>query len=232
MIVCLITLLGVWNLDFFRLIFPHVCISTSTKAINILLFDYIIALYPLILTAFILAGIEIYDKYSHLITSVPLKMVCCKTNWNPKETILKTCATFLLLSYSKFLFVSVNLLLAVRSYNCKGESVPAATVLFYDPTIKFLHLEHIPYIILAAFILIVFVLLPPLLLLLYPTRCFRACLRSMGLKRWDILHLVMDIFQGWWMEHAQTTSTLTTDLSLLSIYFSEYCLLLYLSALY
>ena len=43
-IVCLITLLGVCNLDFFRLIFPHVCISTSTKAINILLFDYIIAL--------------------------------------------------------------------------------------------------------------------------------------------------------------------------------------------
>ena len=110
------------------------------------------------------------------------------------------CATFLLLSYSKFVFVSVNFLLAVRSYNGKGESVPAATVLFYDPTVKFLHSEHIPYVILAAFVLIVFVLLPPLFLLLYPTRYFRACLRSMGLKRWDILHLVMDIFQGWFKD--------------------------------
>ena len=61
-----LTLFGVWNLDFFCLIFPHVCVSTSIKAVDILLFDYIIALYPLILTAFILAGIELYDRYSHL----------------------------------------------------------------------------------------------------------------------------------------------------------------------
>ena len=156
-------------------------------------------------------------------------MACWKTNWNPKETIIKTCATFLPISYSKFFFfVSVNLLLAVHSYNCKDESVPEATVLFYDPSIKFLYSEHIPYVILAVFVLIVFVLLPPLFLLVYPTRCFRACLRSMGgiFCTW-LSTFFKDVLR---MEYAQTTGTLTTDLSLLSMYFSESCLLLCSSA--
>ena len=176
-----LTLFGVWNLDFFRLILPPVCINTSIKAINILLFDYIIAFYPLVLTIFILVGIELNDRNFQIVTclSIRLKVVCCRPNWNPKETILKTCATFLL-SYSKFLFVSINLILAVPIYNCRHES---STVLLYDPTIRFLHLEHIPYVILAVFVIVVIVvvvLLPPVLLLLYPTRCFRTCLRSMG----------------------------------------------------
>ena len=203
-VTCCLTLLGVWNLDFFRLILPPMCVSTSTKAITLLLFDYVIAFYPLLLTIFILVGIEVYDRYSQTIScsSTPLKMICCKANWNPKETILKTCATFLLLSYSKFLFVSIRLLLAVDSYivNCRDESIPASTNLLYDPTIRFLGSEHIPYVILASSITVIFVLLPPLLLLLYPSRIFRACLKFMGFKRWDILHLVMDIFQGWFKD--------------------------------
>ena len=65
-----------------------------------------------------------------------IKVDWCKTNWNPKETIFKTqCATFLLLSYSKSLFVSsyLNLLLAVPVYNSKYESVPVSTILLYNP---------------------------------------------------------------------------------------------------
>ena len=113
-------------------------------------------------------GVELNDRKFQIITclSVPLKVICHKANWNPKEKILKTCATFLLLSYSKFLFVSINLLLAVPIYNCRDE---LSTVLLHDPTIRFFHLEHIPYIILAVFVIIVFVLLPPLLLILYPS---------------------------------------------------------------
>ena len=201
-VILYLTLFGTWNLDFFRLILPPVCVSISLKTVYVLLFDYVIALYPLFLTVFMLVGIELYDRNCSIAIclSIPLKKICLKGSWNPKETILKTCATFLLLSYSKFLFVSANLLLAVPIYNCRNGLDPASTVLLYDPTIRFLHSEHIPYVILAFFIIIIFVLLPPLLLLLYPTRCFRAYLGFMGFKRWDILHLVMDIFQGWFKD--------------------------------
>ena len=125
-------------------------------------------------------------------------MIWRKANWNPKETVLKTCVTLLFLSYSKFLFVSINLLLAVPVYDCRNESVPVSTVLLYDPSIRFLHSEHIPYVIISVFVIIVFVLLPACLILVSLSyKVFSVFLRSMGFKRWDILHMVMDIFQGW-----------------------------------
>ena len=200
-----LTLFGIWNLDFFRLVLPPVCVSTFIKAIDILLFDYIIAFFPLLITIFVLVGIELYDRNCRVAVclSAPLKLLCRKRNWNPKKAILKTCATFLLLSYSKILFVSINLIFAVPLYDCRGSSISGNTVLLFDPSVTFFHSNHIPYVVLALSIIAVFVVLPPLLLLLYPTRVFRACLRFMGFRRWDILHLVMDVFQGWFKDKTE-----------------------------
>ena len=199
-----LTLFGIWNLDFFRLVLPPVCVSTFIKAIDILLFDYIIAFFPLLITIFVLVGIELYDRNCCVAVclSTPLKLLCRNRNWNPKKAILKTCATFLLLSYSKILFVSINLIFAVPLHNCSSTS-SSNTLLLYDPSIRFLHSNHIPYVVLALSIIAVFVVLPPLLLLLYPTRVFRACLRFIGFRRWDILHLVMDVFQGWFKDKTE-----------------------------
>ena len=60
----LITILDIWNLEFFRMIIPPLCINASFKAINTLLFDYIIAVYPLIFTAFIYLCIEAQQNHS------------------------------------------------------------------------------------------------------------------------------------------------------------------------
>ena len=165
-----LTLVGALNLDFFRFLVPPLCISPSLKSINILVFDYIIAVYHIIVTAVIYVGIELYDRNCWIIVhlSAPLRLFWCR-NWRPKETILSTCATFLLLSYSKFLFVSISSLFNIRAHDCKGEVIPNSSVLLYDPSVRFLHSEHIPYIILALSVIVIFVLLPPLLLLLYPT---------------------------------------------------------------
>lgn len=126
------------------------------------------------------------------------KSICAA--WNPKTTILSTFATFFLLSYSKFLFVSIGLLLAVVSYNSKGETVSNSAVLLYDPTIRYFHSEHIPYAVLALSVLLIFVLLPCLFLLLYPTQLFRKFLSLLGFRKWGILNHVMDIFQGWYKD--------------------------------
>ena len=176
------------------------------KSVHILLFDYILAVYPIIVTAVIYVAIELHDRNCRIIVvlSAPLKLIWCR-NWRPKETILNTCATFLLLAYSKFLFVSISLLFHINTHNCKGEVISNSSVLLYDPSVSFLHSEHIPYVILALSIVIIFVLLPPLLLLFYPTRPFRKCLTCCGFRRWDILHLVMDVFQGWYKDGTEGT---------------------------
>ena len=204
--VLLLTIFGVLNLDFLRFVISPLCISASLKSITVLLFDYIIALYPIFLTALLYICIELHDRNYKLIICLvyPFKYLWHR-NWNPKETILNTCTSFLLLSYSKFLFVSCSLLLSVKIYNCNSKIISNHTVLFYDPAVTFLDSEHIPYAILALLIIVIFVILPPLLLLLYPTRLFRKCLSCCGFQRWDILHLIMDIFQGWYKDGTEGT---------------------------
>ena len=201
-----LTLIGVLNLDFFRFVIPPLCISPSLKPVHTLLLDYIIAVYPILVTAAIYVAIELYDRNCRIIVliSSPFRLFWCR-NWKPKETILCTCATFLLLSYSKFLFVSFSLLFNVSTYVCSGEVTSDSSVLLYDPSIKFLSSEHVPYVILALSTIIIFVLPPPLLLLLYPTKLFRKFLSYCGFRRWDILHLVMDVFQGWYKDGTEGT---------------------------
>ena len=55
----ILTFIGVLNLDFFHFFVPLLCISTSFKSINTLLFNYVIAFHPLILTVFLYLGIEL-----------------------------------------------------------------------------------------------------------------------------------------------------------------------------
>ena len=78
-------------------------------------------------------------------------------------------------------------------------------MLFYDPSVRLFHSEHIPYAVLALSVIVIFVLVPPLLLLLYPTRLFRKCLNCCGFQRWDILHLIADVFQGWYKDGTEGT---------------------------
>ena len=204
----IITILGFSNLDFFYVTFPPLCISSSFKAINSLLFEYVIAIYPMFFTVFIYMCIELHDRNWRLVVFLCLPIRRCFGKfhtWDPKKTILNTFATFFLLSYSKFLFTSISLFLVTQSYNSTGATIPDSAVLLYDPSVRFFHSEHIPYVAIAMFILLIFVILPPLLLLFYPTRLFRKGLTLFGFRRWDILHNIMDIFQGWYKDGTEGT---------------------------
>ena len=208
-IVALITFLGVTNLDFFRLVIPPLCISTSLTAINTLFLDCIIALYPIFITVLVYVLIELHDRNCKVVTivSMPLRKLYhyFHGRWDPKQSILSTFATFLLLSYSKLLFVSCNFLFTVQSYNSTGDLIPDSTVLLYDPSIPFFQSQHTPYIIISLSVTTTFILFPPLLLLLYPTRHFRRLFTCCGFRRWDILHMIMDTFQGWYKDGTEGT---------------------------
>ena len=107
--VIIITILGLSNLDFLRLIIPPLCISSSLKAIDTLFFDYIVALYPILMTMLVYALIELHDHNCRIVIvlSLPLQKLnhYFHGRWNPKQSILSTLATFLLLSYSKLLLM-------------------------------------------------------------------------------------------------------------------------------
>ena len=58
----LTTFYAIWNLDFFQFFIPSFCISSDMSTLHTLSLDYVVAIYPLLLTAIIYFCIEMYDS--------------------------------------------------------------------------------------------------------------------------------------------------------------------------
>ena len=116
-----------------------------------------------------------------------------RRRWDTKASLIDVFATFLVLSYSKLLFVSTFLFKGTEIYNADGELV--SYVLRVDATVKFLSKEHFPFVIASCFI-ISFMFLPPLLLIFYPCKVFNRCLNCCHKRRWHALHTFVEVFQG------------------------------------
>ena len=81
-----------------------------------------------------------------------------------------------------------------KLYDKTGQHV--STVLFYDGTVEYLgSTYHKCLFILAIVVLIVFVFLPPLLLLLFSWQMFQTLLTKLRLNRPELI-ILMDCFQG------------------------------------
>ena len=195
----LLSFYGIWNLDFFQYFIPVFCISSDMSTLHTLALEYVVAVYPLLLTLVIYVCVEMYDRGVRVVVCVWRPFRVCFTRfrrrWNPKGSVINTFATFLLLSYSKLLTVSYQLLDASTLYNITGKTVGPA-VLYYNASIEYFSKEHLPFAVPALCVLLVFVIFPLLLLLLYPMRSFQRCLGYCTRIRWQFLHTFADAFQG------------------------------------
>ena len=103
----------------------------------------------------------------------------------------------MILSNTKFLIVSFDLLAPVKTYRF---ITPNHTKVFwrllYDSTTVYLGQSHIPYAALALLILFVFVLIPILLLLFYPMVLFQKILNRLPYRFQIYLDTFVDLFQG------------------------------------
>lgn len=193
---CLLTVYGMWNLDFIRYLMPPMCISAKMKAINTLLFDLIIALYPFILTGLLIMCVQVHNKNNNIFSFIlrPLGRIV-RREWNPVDSAVSTFTFFLVLGYSKILFTCLKFLSRVSMHYKNGTTV-SESVLYYDPSITYLSLKHIPYIIISILTLTTFIAIPPLLLVLYPIKRFRKCLNCSGSQRSESLGKIIAAFQG------------------------------------
>ena len=198
-VLALLTFYGIWNLDFFQYFIPLFCISNDMTTLHVLALEYIVAVYPLLLTLVIYICVEMYDRGVRVVVFVWRPFHVCfarfRRRWNPKGSVINTFATFLLLSYSKVLTVSYKLLDTNTLYSKTGKAfVPV--VLYYNASIEYFSRQHLPFALPAISVLLVFVLFPLLLLLLYPMRSFQRCLGYCTRIRWQFLHTFADAFQG------------------------------------
>ena len=189
---------SVWSLDFFRIFYARdICLHKSMRIIHVLALQYIPALYPLCLVIFSYILIELHARNCRPVVWLwkPFCFLCVRfrRNWEAKTSIIDAFATFLVLSYTKILVVSISLVTPSEVYIRDGSSV--GKILNYDPSVDFFQGDHLPYAILALVILVTIGAIPPLLLLLYPSHTFQRFLSFFKLQSHG-LQAFVDAFQG------------------------------------
>ena len=120
--------------------------------------------------------------------------MCIRQEWDIRGSLVQAFATFLVLSYVKILYVSFDLLIPVYLKTVDGSTLNQ-TYLFNAGDLVYFGSEHLPFGILAVFMLTVFNILPMVLLFLYPCGWFRKCLSCCGASN-HVLHTFMEAFQG------------------------------------
>ena len=194
---------GIWNLDFFRYLLPPFCVNDQISPLHVVALEYVVAFYPLLLTLLAYICIQLHARDCRVI--VCLCKVFCKCfnscrhrwgrQWDPFASLVHTFAAFLLLSYSKILIVSLQLLRYTELYVPTGGVLDPPRRVHHDPSLEWFGDRHLPFAVSAIFVLCIFVFLPAIFLLLYPMRIFQKCLGCCG-RRWLALHAFADVFQG------------------------------------
>ena len=163
-----IVVYDIWNLNFFRPFLPKFCLSSDISTLQLLSLGYITAFYPIILTALSFSLWWLYGRGIQPVVCIFRPLHYCfarfRRIWNLQRSIIHAFATFLLLSYTKFTLVSFILLTPTPIVNDQGEPVGPGVV-YYDGTIDYLSSNHIPYVVAAVIFLLIFVALPPVILI-------------------------------------------------------------------
>ena len=108
-------------------------------------------------------------------------------------SVLDSFATLFLLSHVKILSVTSGLLLSTKIYQLGSNKTLFG--FYYSPSVSYFGKHHLPYAILAITIFTLFVIIPFIILLLYPCRFFQKFLSLFPIN-WHFLHAFVDSFQG------------------------------------
>ena len=185
---------GMWNLDFFRSLIPPICLPLNT--LQVIALDYLVAVYPLLLLVCVYVLVTAHDRGCRLVVRLWRPFLWCsariRQQWNVRHSIIDAFATFLLLSYLKFVNISIDLFMPTTLFTENGSQV--GSYLYYDATIEFMSSHHMPYAVLALAGLIVGVMFP-LLLFVYPMKLFQILLNKCHLNSTG-LKILMQCFQG------------------------------------
>ena len=115
---------GTWTTS---VISSSFCVSQDLKNIHVLALQYVSAFYPLLLITLTYACVELHGHNFRPIVWLwkPFHRCCvnARRRWDTKASLIDVFATFLLLSYSKFLYVSLYLLDETVIHNADGEHV-------------------------------------------------------------------------------------------------------------
>lgn len=189
----LVTLYGIWNLDFFRSLYKPFCMSPNMSVLAAISLDYAVALYPLFLICLSYIILSLGEKYKSVLCCwIPFYQLIyrCYQACDVRNSIIDAFATVVILSYVKILNTSFELLLHVKLFDKDNHF--KETVVFYSGDLKYFGKQHLPYAILALMMALIFNVFPLVLLTVYPCQCFHKCLNF--IKQGAGVHNILDDF--------------------------------------
>ena len=192
------SIIGIWNLDFFVTVYKPFCLSPNMTVVQAIALNYIIALYPLLLLITALVLVRLHSRNVRFVVTLwkPFRAVLRPflRNLDIQASLIESFATLFFLSTMKIQSVSVDLLAPTPLYYVDGKK-SEKLYLYLAGDVEMFGKEHCFYGIIAVFFIVTFLLLPALLLFLYPSRFFQRLLNrikcnSLALKTF------MDVYQG------------------------------------
>ena len=164
-------LLGFLNLDFFRLNELSFCLWSGATVLDNLAFRYVTTLFAiLLLVVFVFIVKQSSSAPGRVLTErfkYVGKLKIGAGQWQfSNQAIVHGISTFLILSYSQYTSISIQILSHLPLYGEGGINV--GSVVRLQGSVESFGPDHLPYAIPALLVLIFFSLPPPLLLISYP----------------------------------------------------------------
>ena len=170
-----LTLSAFWNLSFLKPVIPPFCISDKLTGIHTLLLSFAAVIYPILFITIICVLIELHArKYSLFrILWKPFQIILSKANITPLNTnaVIHAFATFVLVSSTANVYI-LTVMTRIFNVHTSIDGKVYSKRLYSDPTISYSSQQYLLYLLLPVVISFLLVLVPSLLLCVYPTRVY------------------------------------------------------------
>ena len=196
------TMIDVWSLDFFRHIIPPFCVDERLTNIHVLLIELLPPLYLLLLILLTYMCIELHARNFYVVVKLwkPFNRCVAKVrrSYDPKASIFNAFSASILLSCCNISFICYNLVYSIeieQFFFNSSEPLPIEYQLSYYEPDKPIKQQMVYFVPLFALTLLL-VVIPILVLLLYPVRLFRKFILFICCKDLRCVQSFVDTFQG------------------------------------
>ena len=167
---------GLFYLDGFRYISPPLCLSSLLQPIHVVLLGYITVFYPLFLIFLTWVCVKLHDHNVRLIVWLWRPFHKCfvrlRKRWDTKTDLIDVFITFFILSYYKLVYLAsafLNKKIMIK-IDQSGSQSTTSILGDLDPDMPYLSKTYIGLAAFSILVLLIFNILPPLMLILFPTR--------------------------------------------------------------
>ena len=187
---------GLWNLDVLRVFYPQMCISPHMTTLQVIFLEYAIGLHPLFLLGVTFVLVRLYHRGCRIVFYICRPLCAClahlRRGAHVRASLIDAFVTFVILAQVKIGYTTFLIIQAVKVFSPYGGY---KWFVYVNASVKYFQSEHLLYALPVLVFSTTLVVIPLLLLFLYPLNFFQKCL---NICQWRCiaLHTFADAFHG------------------------------------